>query len=202
MPRLARLIFRNTAKLALCAGLLAMGRCTTRVIPPVDPVEPTRIYLCNYGIHSSLLLPLGDGRFVEYLYGDWKWAVLNQKGTLNGARAIFFSGQAALGRRYLTCAAGEKIPMPPEQPKITTVIVNGPGIREVIRELDARFARQNAYTFQQSMDDGGYLYVKDSVHYSVLHDCNSNTAEGLRKMGCTTVGMPVWSDFSVDGGRN
>ncbi len=195
--RVATLV-RNAALGFLCTGLIAMGRCTTRVIPPVSPINPVRIFVCNYGIHSSLLLPSGDGRYVEYLYGDWKWAVLSQKAGLNGGRAILFSDQAALGRRYLSTVSPAGMPMPPEQPKIQAVVVNSNSVRAVIAELDARFASQNSYTFQQSAADGGYLYVKDGIHYSVLHDCNSTTAEGLQKMGCTVVGLPVWSDFTVE----
>ena len=48
------------------------------IYPPQQSLkEPVTVYVADYGVHSSLLLPTGDGRFVEYAFGDWGYAAQN-----------------------------------------------------------------------------------------------------------------------------
>ncbi len=81
---------------------LALDGCSGTVTPPPAPRHPAVVYLCDYGYHSSLLLPVGDdGTFVEYLFGDWNWAALDHTGVGPAVTAGLFSPAATLGRRYV-----------------------------------------------------------------------------------------------------
>src|SRR5438045_2606308 len=89
--------------------IVASGGCAT-VRPPANPRDPVPVYLTDYGVHSSLLMPNGDGRFVEYYFGDWGFAVDNRNWPQDACGALLVSGQAALGRRYATTRASSDEP--------------------------------------------------------------------------------------------
>jgi len=63
---------------ALYLMLTAAGGCSTTVRPPSQPLQPVTIYLTDEFIHSSVVMPMGDGRYVEYAFGDWTYAALNR----------------------------------------------------------------------------------------------------------------------------
>src|SRR5271155_4160027 len=118
----------------ICAG------CATHVYPPASPKNPTTIYICDYGIHSSLLLPTGDGQFVEYVYGDWDYAALNKTDPLHTLGALAISCQPALGRRFLRPPPGQHVPEPPNRPiTIDPLMLDGDLVKLQVQHLDQRY---------------------------------------------------------------
>ena len=190
---------QRSIAIALCTAIITFNTaCTVTVIPPVNPLHPTVVYLCDYGVHSSLLLPVAPGRYVEYLYGDWDWAALCKTGWLNALHAIFWSNQAALGRRYLDRPAGETMPIPPGNPKSETPItVNDEGCQNVLIEMAARWENDRVVHSDSPAVVTDFWYVKDDQHYNWLHDCNLSTADLLKEMGCQIRGYAIWSDFKI-----
>ena len=185
------------AKLAAVALLGAAG-CETHVAPPALPlaVQPTTVYLCDYGIHSSLLLPVGDDRhrYVEYVYGDWNWAALEHHGFLDAVGAILWSGQSTLGRRYLETSPGDPVPHPPDEPKSQTpVVVDAAQCAALVQEADARWLKHA----DTAVRVGSYTYVRDEVPYGLTHDCNWNTADWLARTGCQVDAKPILPYFSL-----
>ncbi len=158
----------------------------------------TTIYLCDYGIHSSLLLPMDDGRFVEYVYGDWAFAALNQVDPIHTLGAMLCSFQPALGRRFLTPKPGEPYPFPPNKPHtVTPIVVSADKEAVLLKQMDARYQRHAETALLNNEFNYGFTFVKDDEHYSVLHSCNHLTRQNLRLMGCYVAGYPIWSNYIV-----
>jgi hypothetical protein len=172
-----------------------LSGCYTTVTPPSHPKNPTEVYLCDYGVHSSLLLPVTHQTYVEFLYGDWNWAALGHTNAFDALEAIFFSQQATLARRNVYFATGRAMPRPIDGPKSEQpLVIDGDACQKVIDELNARWEKHRS-TAISSWDE--LSYVKDDVHYSWLHDCNAQTADCLREMGCRIDGVPIWSKFRI-----
>ena len=93
------LILRSTLVLVLL--LCCIGGCATHVSPPANVRDPTTVYLTNYGRHASLILPTAPGTLTEYSYGDWTFYAEAKTTPANALAALFWSRQAALGRRSL-----------------------------------------------------------------------------------------------------
>jgi hypothetical protein len=149
-------------------------------------------------VHSSLLLPVSKGRYVEYLYGDWNWAALCHNSWVDALGAIFWSGQATLGRRYIDQLANQTMPIPPDGVKTEVpIVVNGDGCIALLKQMDDRWERDRLATTGPSQVVSDFWYVKDDQHYDWVHDCNLNTADSLAAMGCTVRGYAVWSGFDV-----
>jgi hypothetical protein len=183
----------------LCSIIITLNiACTVTVIPPTHPTHPTVVYLCDYGVHSSLLLPVSKGHYVEYLYGDWNWAALCRNSWIDALGAIFWSRQATLGRRYVDQLANQTMPIPPDRPRSEVpILVNGDGCTAVLQQMDQRWSLDRAHTPGPGQVVSDFWYVKDDQHYYWLHDCNLNTADSLAAMGCKIHGYAVWSSFAV-----
>ncbi len=181
------------------AAMLVVVGCSATVTPPVAPLHPVTVYLCDYGYHSSLLLPVGtDGTFVEYLYGDWAWAATNHTGVGPAIRAGLFSSGATLARRYVYEPVPNRVPQP-MTPPVTQVplVVDRKRCQRLEAFLDARW-RAHADTAVYAGQFGGYyLYVRDGEPYGWIHNCNTETANWLEQLGCGVSGWPLLSHFTT-----
>jgi hypothetical protein len=178
--------------------LIASAGCATRIYPPSNPPRPVAVYVCDYGVHSSLLLPSGRGWFVEYVYGDWAFAALNQTDPFHTLQALFHSPQAGLGRRFLRTAPGQTGPLPPNRPRhIESLIVDSNRVHDIVQTLDQRYRQQIDTLWFNDEPDYNFLFVKDSQHYSAFNNCNTLTGRELQAMGCTLSGNPLFSRFEV-----
>lgn len=178
--------------------LLAVGGCGAAVYPQTNPIHPTAVYVADYGIHSSLLLPNGDGRYVEYAFGDWNFAALNHCWPNDALGALLISFQSTLGRRFITLAPAEAEPHPmhPSPHRIQVVYASQDQVMRVVRDLDARYRHDKSVVMHNP--DNDMDYVKDSEHYWVANNCNHLTARCLREMGCDVRGFVMLSQFSVE----
>lgn len=178
--------------------VLMAGGCGAAVYPQTNPVHPTAVYLADYGIHSSLLLPNGDGRFVEYAFGDWNFAALNHCWPQDALGALLISFQSTLGRRFITLAPAEDEPHPmhPSPHRVQVFYASRDEVMRVVREMDARYRLDTSVLMHNS--DNDMDYVKDAEHYWVANNCNHLTARCLREMGCDVRGFVMLSKFSVE----
>ena len=64
-------------QLIVALFILTAGGCAATVAPQPRTAETVAVYLTDYGIHSSLLMPSGEHRYVEYAFGDWNFAAKN-----------------------------------------------------------------------------------------------------------------------------
>ncbi|HEY2584906.1 MAG TPA: DUF2459 domain-containing protein [Tepidisphaeraceae bacterium] len=177
--------------------LVFVGGCATNVYPQKQPIRPVAVYVADYGIHSSLLLPVDGGRYVEYAFGDWNFAAMNHCWPQDALGALLISFQSTLGRRYITVEPGKTEPWPahPSPHKVQVVYASEAEVERVVKDLDARFNRDTHLVLHNSENDMDF--VKDTEHYSILNNCNHLTARCLREMGCDVRGLVVLSTFSV-----
>ena len=187
MPRLMILVL----------SVFLAGGCAATVYPQAHPVRPTAVYVADYGIHSSLLLPTGNGRYVEYAFGDWNFAALNHCWPQDAVGALLISFQSALGRRYVDVQPGESDPHPvhPRPQHMQVVYVSQDRIEQVVRELDDRYQR-GGHALHNPLNNTDYVR-DDSEHYWVGNNCNHLTARCLEEMGCDVRGLVVLSKFDV-----
>ena len=188
-------MFRAAAPLLFPLLFLSAG-CAQTIHPPRNPADPVRVYVADYGYHSSLLLP-GDseGEYVEYAFGDWSYMALGRNGVCDVLSAVFVSPQAALGRRTLPVVEDAVSGDVPARPgRITRFSVEWESASRLSEKLDARFGRGIGSAV--SADDGT-TYVKDGEHYWLGHNCNHVTRRWLKALGCDVRGWFVTSRFRV-----
>jgi len=184
------------ANSVLLLALMAIGGCATRIVPPAKPINPVAVYVTDYGRHSSILLPMGDGHLMEYSYGDWEFYALNRYKWYIGASKLIYSDGSGLGRRI--------VPHPGEDAALQKLVgskrllrvdIEHSRVMELLDELDRRYNGRietlikNSYVKQD--------FVKDDAHYGLFHTCNGETAAWLRKLGCEVDGLAVMSNFEL-----
>ena len=184
-------------RVTLLMLLFWAGGCAT-VRPQSQPVHPTAVYLADYGIHSSLLLPTREGRYVEYAFGDWNFAALNHCWPQDALGALLVSFHSALGRRFIDVQPGQTEPCPlhPAPHHIQRIYLSQASVQKVVDQLDQRYRRDA--TEVRHNPDNDMDYVPDDEHYWLANNCNHLTARCLREMGCSVWGVVVLSNFWVE----
>ena len=185
---------RKLSSFAVLAGLLA--GCSTTIVPEARPVDPVPVYIADYGIHSSLMLPVRSDRYVEYCFGDWGYAAENHCWPHDAVGALLVSCQSALGRRFFDLTPGETSPRPPEHPKrLMQVYAARADVDHLLDQLNERFSKSiDTLQYNPSND---IEYVKDDEHYSWWNNCNDLTAHGLRELHCEVRGVVGTSKFHI-----
>ena len=182
----------------LVALLALAGGCATKVVPPSNPANPVAVYITDYGRHSSILLPMGDGHLMEYSYGDWDFYALNHYKWYIGASKLILSDGSGLGRRILPNpgddAALQKMI---SSKRLLRVEIEQGKVMDLLAELDQRFSAKIETMVYNNYTHG--YFVKDESHYWLFHTCNAMTAQWLEKLGCKVSGLAVISNFEVDG---
>jgi len=187
----------NRANLWLVGVLALMGGCATRIVPPSNPVNPVAVYVTDYGRHSSILLPMGDGHLMEYSYGDWEFYALNKYKWYIGATKLFISDGSGLGRRILPNPGDDQaLQKMINCKRLLRVETEQTRVMELLAELDQRYcAKIETMVYN---DYGHSYFVKDESHYWLFHTCNAMTAQWLEKLGCKVSGLAVISNFELD----
>src|SRR5688572_19225846 len=155
---------RRTSSILMLACLccLAGGTgCATTVQPAAKPIDPVPVFLTDYGVHSSLMMPTPDGRYVEYSFGDFGYAALNRGGPHNALGALFVSGQSGIGRRFLTIRPGEETPRPAYAPKsVQKIYAERFQVYALVKQLDQRYQKGADSPVHNPVTDN--VYVKDT----------------------------------------
>jgi hypothetical protein len=186
--------------LTLAAMMSGAGGCATTVRPVARPIDPVAVFLTDYGLHSSLMLPTPDGRYVEYSFGDYGYAALNRGGPHNALGALFVSGQSGIGRRFLSVRPGEESPRPAYAPKsFQKLFAERFQVYALVKQLDQRYRRGKDEPVHNAITDS--VFVKDTEHYSIANNCNHMTARMLRQLGCEVRGNTGASAFKVVGAQ-
>ncbi len=96
-------------RLMICSVLAASAAgCATTVVPDGHIPDPVAVYVADYGVHSSVMLPVIDpersNQYVEYCFGDWRYAAENhcepQDALGRAAGFVTIGVRPALYRRY------------------------------------------------------------------------------------------------------
>jgi hypothetical protein len=180
-------------------AVLSTG-CATTVRPVARPIDPVPVFLTDYGVHSSLMLPTPDGRYVEYSFGDYGYAALNHGGPHNALGALFASGQSGIGRRFLSVRPGEDAPRPAYSPKsFQRLYAERFQVYALVKELDQRYRRGKDEPVHNALTDT--VFVKDTEHYSIANNCNHMTARMLQQLGCEVRGNTGASAYKLVGAQ-
>jgi hypothetical protein len=187
---------RPPLSLIFMAGLLcAAAGCQTTVHPPSTITQPTTVYLTDEVVHSSILMPADDGRYVEYAFGDWAYAALDRHDPFHTVRALFFSPQGALGRRFLSLNVSAH-PMNPELKGISVhaLILDRADVNELTRMLDARIDSAKS---KAENPENHFLFATVAEHYSFFNNCNTLTKRSLRQLKCDVESRSPFAMYDV-----
>lgn len=185
---------------AILLTLLSSG-CVGHVVPPGRHTleEPVEVYLLDHGRHSSLVLPRGQGGFVRYSYGDWRWYVEGCRHFAVGAAAMLWPTEAGLGRGiYPDIEPPERFRRlaPEGLVEIHTLPAEASRVRRLQKHLDGYFERAGSPPV--SSEEYGLEFVRHPRDYSATHQSNLVVARWLRELGFEVRGVPWFSLWRVD----
>jgi hypothetical protein len=161
---------------------------TSSVDPPRSLRSPVTVRLTTAGRHSGLLLPCGDGRVVEYGYGEWSWYALAKNDWWRAPATVLWPNAGTLGRRYVReadiVAMGERY----GSGRISAFSVERRDAQRLLARLDAEFAAGGAPLHSDLYDMD---FVRCSERFWFVHDCHDEVADWLRELGCFVPPAPI-----------
>ncbi|MGF1517385.1 MAG: hypothetical protein ACFCVB_06225, partial [Nodosilinea sp.] len=100
LTKISRLSALGFVSLVLIVAAVVVIYSPTAIIPPRQLEESLVVYVVDHGFHSRLVLPDGQGRFVQYTYGDWQYFALQHQTAITAVEALLWPTPGTLGRRY------------------------------------------------------------------------------------------------------
>lgn len=172
-------------------------RRRSEVRPPPNAADSVVVRVLATGLHSGLLLPCGDGRVVEYGYGEWGWYARDECGWWRAPMIALVPSQGAIGRRYLHEADLEAMGGKYGGGTLASIRVPRAAAAGLVARLDAEFAAGGEPYHNEVYD---MSFVRCGERFHVLHECHDETAEWLRELGCEVEGSPIRVGLEVEPG--
>jgi hypothetical protein len=186
--------------IAFCCSLLPIvcAGCTTFVSGPASLTDPVPVYFVRYNVHSSVLMPV-DGKYVDYSFGDWRYAAELHKLPNDALGALLVSFDSTLERRYLAIDPRMGQPFIPDNPDLVIrLFASRELVRQRIAELEQRVGRDLKLHEKDGMVvhyGPDVTFVKDPEHYGLTNNCNHLTAATLRAIGFQVEGSAENNNF-------
>lgn len=188
----------------LAAVSMISPGCATHITPPAAVVDPSTVYLVDYGYHAALILrgaessAGGGDELVEFAFGQYDWYARNLDDWWRAPLVMLIPGQGCLGRRDLTSAvASEAAPTARllGAQELHAITVERACMQKLLGRLEARWATGSADAMENP--NVGMTFVSDADDYWLFHNCNAAVADWLRETGCEVGGLVVGSDWKV-----
>jgi hypothetical protein len=187
---------RRSAFALVCwlALMLAAG-CTSLVSPPATPIDPTGIYLADYGKHASLLF-VHKGKLTEYAFGDFDWFALNKNKWPDAMRALFVSRGGGLGRRELAPpATTQNVADYVGARRVMGFAVSSSRVEALADALAKEYDQHAEVMVYNSLIQLYFVHVPE--RYWMFHNCNHVVARWLRALDVDVGGLTTTSDFRI-----
>ena len=186
----SRLIFTLIVLLSVVTG------CGAVVTAPVQVQQPVKIYLVDYGKHSSLIFPNGEKSMYEFAWGDFDWFALGEQSIWSGFRALLFSNGSGFGiREYRHITTLEELKKVNGARSILTIDVEGKKLDKLQSELMARYKPKESHLVYYPPDS--MLFAFSREHYWFGYNCNHKTCDWLQTLGCEVHGIAMFGGFRM-----
>ena len=167
----------------------------TFIIPPTAPVSPVTVYVTDYGYHSRLVLPDGEGKLMQYAYGDWRYFALNRQNLGNGIAALLYPTQGTIGRRQFNNLAEFQGQVKSERHTLLVFEVAEAKAARLLKLLNRRF-RQN-WPMRVENPRNHLTFVPDDRDYIMFHNSNHELVTWLKELDCRVKGFVALPNFQV-----
>ncbi len=181
--------YGNTLAWTSSALFLLLPACTSVIHPPRNPMNPVQVFFIQDALHSGLALPDGDGRLVEYGYGDWDWYATSHDSWYHVFDTMLWPTQGTLGWRQEEAQGVSGLRERYPGMRVQGLWVESERCQALHAELQAQC--QAASQGQVFNAQYGMSFVRDERNFSILHSCHDATASWMQALGCRVSWVPV-----------
>ena len=195
---------RFVAQALAVAALVAVGGCTTTIIPPANVEDPATVVLMDFGRTAGLALPglageAGQDTAVHYVFGDWNFYAMRNTGVLDGIRALFWPTPGTLGRRIADGPIDSGRTLQSLQSRSVQtypIIVPRRQAEALRRRLDAEFEAGRATRVETGSLD--LEFVRHPQAYTGWYNSNHQVRDWLVELGCEARGAAFLSRWRIE----
>jgi len=195
--RLGRAIKALALSVALLLVLVIVSACQSwKITPPSDVQNPARVFLSEYGKHTSVAFPTGTKTYVEFGFAEWHYYGREQRGVGSSLRAIGGAGRGALSRREIVTEHLDDVGFGRAAGSSRSVGIDVETTR--MQDLKQLLEKRWHHAPERVVRGHDHIEVRQALEgYHLFRNSNALSAGWLREMGADVQGNPVWSNFEV-----
>lgn len=162
-------------------GALAAG-CVSRFDPPSVEGESGTVFLTRTSWHCGLQLPLADGDYVEFGFGDWAWFAERRESRARLLSTLALPTKGTISRRVVPGAlAGQLLP-PKTDGEVFELQVERERLIALRDRLEAWwFAEPGEFIYDRARD---LDFQEAAWRYSMFWNCYDAASFWLRELDC------------------
>lgn len=177
-------------------ALLALGGCHALVVPPRDPPDPVTVYVVEYGsLHTALLVPAGESRWLEYGYGELGWYGKSEDDWYEAVPAMMWDTEGCMSRREIMVGPQRSLEAQFDLTEILPITVGRGHVELLVHELEAFWNAYEGERLHHASTDRWFIPVE--YGYSATYNCNDAVAEWLRRLECRVSNPAVIGGFRI-----
>lgn len=168
----------------------------TTVIPPASLSDPAPVFLVDFGRTLSLVLTIGDDKMVAYVYGDWNYYALRNRGIFDGLAALLWPSRGTLGRQEIAGRPGVdtvRRQIGSSVQDIHTFHVERRAVERLRDELDRVYLNG----LDMAVNAYDMTFVPHPRAYTYWWNSNHMTVAWIRSLGCQIQGPAFGSRWRV-----
>lgn len=175
------------------------GGCVSVVTPPPAPDRETTVFVLQEAMHLGLVLPLPEGGYVEFGFGDYEWFALGNTAWYRVFPTVLWPTQGTLGRRPFPLAEAQ-LPATLSWARLSPIPVDAARAELLRQRLEQEFAA----AFPDGPpppEDFRFTFARHADDYWLPYNCSDATAGWLRELGCAVAWVPLRRGLSVGSRR-
>lgn len=182
------LVFIITATFSACR--------VWQVTPPEDVRQPARVFLSEYGKHTSVAFPVSGNGYVEFGFGEWHYYGMEEHGIGSSLRALGGGGRGALSKREIAFSGSAEMQFAQvaKSDRSMAIDVEWKRMRALRTALEGRWEASDE---QVVRTHDGLEVRSDPEAYRFFRNSNKASAKWLEEMGAEVRGTPVLSNFRI-----
>lgn len=168
--------------------------CTSTAEPPVDVDRPVTVYVTSEAYHKGILLPVTEGRWVEYGFGEYEWYALGRDAWYRLFPTLLWPTSGALGRRYISGRSRADLQESAPGRELERIDADHERVAALRTLLDRRFRAGDREHHSYQYD----LTFRARGHYWLFNNCHDEAANWLDELGCDVSWVPVRAGLEVE----
>ena len=156
--------------------------CVSTFDTPEIEGEAATVFLTRTSWHCGLRLPMVDGNYVEFGFGDWAWFAERRESMARLFPTLVLPTRGTICRRTVPGAsAGELLPSTVEG-EVFELRVDRRRVTKLRDRLESWwYAEPGDFAFDP---DRGLAFQEAAWRYSMYWNCYDAVARWLRELGC------------------
>ena len=174
--------------MAFCVALMLtwLAGCYSTVRAPQGVDEPVTVYLVSAALHSGVVLPESEDRWVEFGFGEYQWYALGNDAWYRSIPCVLWPTRGTLGQRRFSATTAEAVRRQAYAHDVYALQVEKERAETLRATLQSHFDNG-----EPEWSDRYRMSFIPADDYWFLNNCHDSTADWFEQLGCDGSWVPI-----------